>query len=71
MAQYPYPPGGYQPGGVYGTPARPPVSPYLNILQGTGNPGVNYYNFTRPALQTQQFYQQQQSYGLPPVEPFG
>jgi hypothetical protein len=64
-AQYPYPtaPGGYQPGGIAGTPARPPVSPYLNITQGLGNPAVNYFNFTRPALQAQQFYQQQQSFG--------
>src|SRR5947208_16346116 len=68
-AQYPYPPG-YGTGGTPGA-ARPPVSPYLNILQGTGNPAVNYYNFTRPALQGQQFYQQQQSFGLGPVEPFG
>jgi hypothetical protein len=58
-AQYPpgYPVGGY-PGGyagqAYTTPTRPPLSPYLNIFQGGGNPAVNYYNFTRPALQAQQ-----------------
>jgi hypothetical protein len=73
-AQYPYPPPGYQPGGASGTPARPPLSPYLNIVNGPGaNPAVNYYNFARPALQAQQYYQQQQSAGLPlPLtEPFG
>jgi hypothetical protein len=75
-------PGGYQggyPGGGYmggfagpnfGAPGRPPLSPYLNILQGTGNPAVNYYNFTRPNLQAQQM--QQQFFNQPPlVEPFG
>jgi hypothetical protein len=72
--QQPYAPLGYQPGGAYGTPARPPVSPYLNILQNNRSPAVNYYNFTRPALQNQQFLQQQQSggaLGVPPSEPFG
>ncbi len=70
--------GGGQPypqiGGVggYPAPARPPVSPYLNILQGTGNPAVNYYNFARPQLQMQQTLQAQQSMSLVPLaEPFG
>jgi hypothetical protein len=69
-AQYPtgYPVGGY-PGGYAGqastTPARPPLSPYLNILQGTGNPAVNYYNFTRPALQAQQQQQLQANQPAP------
>jgi hypothetical protein len=72
-AQYPYPPGS----GTVGFPAqaRPPVSPYLNILQGTGIPAVNYFNFARPALQFQQQLQQppplQQFLGPPLVEPFG
>src|SRR4051794_38989179 len=71
--QQPYAPPGYQPGGAFGTPARPPVSPYLNLLQNNRSPAVNYYNFTRPALQNQQFFQQQQSgnLGVPPSEPFG
>lgn len=53
---YPYPPQAYgtPPGGMAG----PPLSPYLNLLNGPGNAGVNYYNFVRPNLQ-----QQQQSYG--------
>jgi hypothetical protein len=76
LAQPPYQPP-FQPGyGVGGFPvipsARPPLSPYLNLLQGTGNPAVNYFNFTRPALQAQQFFQQPPSFGLPPAgEPFG
>jgi hypothetical protein len=56
-AQYPTP---YAPaGGQYGTvqpnayQPRPPVSPYLNLLN-RGNAGVNYYNFVRPQLQAQQ-----------------
>jgi hypothetical protein len=71
--QAPFAPPGYQPGGAFGTPARPPVSPYLNLLQGNRNAGVNYYNFTRPALQNQQYLQQQQSgtLGALPSEPFG
>jgi len=32
-----------------------PLSPYLNLLNGTGqNPAANYYNLTRPFLQQQQ-----------------
>ncbi len=58
-AQYPYP----YPPQAYGTPgsmAGPPLSPYLNLLNGPGNnAGVNYYNFVRPQLQLQQ----QQQFG--------
>src|SRR6478736_6773748 len=74
VAQYPtgYPVGGY-PGGyagqAYTSPSRPPLSPYLNILQGNGNPAVNYFNFTRPALQAQQQQQIQMSQG-PATEAF-
>lgn len=28
-----------------------PLSPYLNLLNGVGNPAVNYYNIARPFLQ--------------------
>jgi len=58
-AQYPYP----YPPQAYGTPpgglAGPPLSPYLNLQNGRGNPAVNYYNFVQPQLQLQQ----QQYYG--------
>src|SRR5436305_13542545 len=53
---YPYPPQAY---GSPGGRAGPPLSPYLNLLNGPGNPAVNYYNFVRPNLQLQQ----QQLYG--------
>lgn len=59
VAQYPYP---YPPQAYSSTPggmAGPPLSPYLNLLNGPGGPGVNYYNFVRPQLQLQQ----QQYYG--------
>ena len=52
-AQYPYP---YQQPGYANPPggiAGPPLSPYLNLLNG-GNPAVNYYNFVRPQLALQQ-----------------
>ncbi|HLW66252.1 MAG TPA: hypothetical protein VKS79_13145 [Gemmataceae bacterium] len=40
--------GAYNYGGYSGM-SRPPLSPYLNMLSGTGtNAGVNYYNFVRP-----------------------
>ena len=59
-AQYPFPynqpPYAQQTGGMAG----PPLSPYLNLLNGNGNPAVNYYNFVRPQLQQQQ---QMQAYG--------
>jgi hypothetical protein len=32
-------------------PQQSPISPYLNLLNGTGNPATNYYNFARPLLQ--------------------
>jgi len=54
--QYPFP---YAPAGGQNTAqqpnayqSRPPVSPYLNLLN-RGNPGVNYYNFVRPQIQAQ------------------
>lgn len=66
-AQYPYsgtPSGGYpQPGFTPGTaPYAPnaynrsnqPLSPYLNLLRGQGNPGIDYYYGVRPALQSAQ-----------------
>ena len=60
VAQNPFP---YQSQGGFGSSpggmAGPPLSPYLNLLNGPGNPGVNYYNFVRPQLQMQQ----QQFYG--------
>jgi hypothetical protein len=41
---------------------RPPVSPYLNLLNGGGSPAVNYYGIVRPELrfqtQSQQLSQQ-------------
>src|SRR5262249_22906092 len=76
-AQYTPPGYGYPnygaPGvGAYGAGvARSPLSPYLNITAGVNNPAVNYYNFTRPALQAQAALQQQNQ-SLPPLgEPFG
>jgi hypothetical protein len=58
-AQYPYP---YQnnAGSPPRSPAGPVLSPYLNLNNGSGNAGVNYYNFVRPQLQLQQ---QQQFFG--------
>jgi hypothetical protein len=76
-AQYPAtfnPSGGYT-GAVFGpnmgTPVSPPLSPYLNILGGGRNPAVNYFNFTRPALQAQQQFQQMQAGGGPLAAPLG
>jgi hypothetical protein len=41
---------------------RPPVSPYLNLLNGGSNPAINYYGIVRPELrfqtQSQQLSQQ-------------
>jgi hypothetical protein len=31
-----------------GPPARPAVSPYLNLLRPGNSPGVNYYGLVRP-----------------------
>ena len=46
------------PGGVG---QRPTFSPYLNLLGGAGNPGLNYLGLVRPQQQlTQQFNQLQQ-----------
>jgi hypothetical protein len=41
---------------------RPPVSPYLNLLNGGGNAAINYYGIVRPELrfQTQQQQTSQQ-----------
>ena len=58
-AQYPYPYAPQSYGSTPGSLAGPPLSPYLNLLSGPGNAGVNYYNFVRPNLQLQQ----QQYYG--------
>ncbi len=47
------------PGG--GAASRPTVSPYLNLLGGYGNPGLNYLGIVRPQQQLlQQFGQIQQ-----------
>ena len=44
-----------------GTGQRPTFSPYLNLLGGSGNPGLNYLGLVRPQQQlTQQFNQLQQ-----------
>jgi hypothetical protein len=62
-AQYPYP---YPTaGGVYTSP----LSPYLNLQNGRGLPGVNYYNFVRPGLQAQQ-QQYSGNVGLANIDPF-
>jgi hypothetical protein len=64
---YPYPSTAYGPGGRAG----PVLSPYLNLLNGRGNPAVNYYNFVQPNLQLQQ---QQQLYGgggYAALDPYG
>ena len=42
------------------TPTRPVFSPYLNLLGGTGNPGLNYYGIVRPQMQLQQQFNQLQ-----------
>ena len=41
-------PGQYQPN-IYGR-ANQPLSPYLNLLRGQGNPGIDYYYGVRPGL---------------------
>jgi hypothetical protein len=33
---------------------QPPVSPFLNINRGGGNPAVNYFGIVQPQLQTAQ-----------------
>jgi hypothetical protein len=68
-AQYPYP----YPSTAYGQGGRPgPVlSPYLNLLNGRGNPAVNYYNFVQPNLQMQQQQQMGGGYGFAPLDPYG
>jgi hypothetical protein len=63
-AQYPYP----YPNAAVGS-AQSPLSPYLNLQSGRGNPAVNYYNFVRPGLQAQQ--QQYSGYGgFTNIDPF-
>jgi hypothetical protein len=70
MAQnpYPYPPQAYgpTPGGMAG----PPLSPYLNLLNGPGNAGVNYYNFVRPNLQLQQQGYGGSGGGISAIDPY-
>lgn len=43
-------PGQYQPN-IYGRKNQP-LSPYLNLLRGQGNPGIDYYYGVRPGLQS-------------------
>src|SRR5689334_17054623 len=56
------PPAYYQPPVVrpsLQSPAvRPPISPYLNLANGVGNPAVNYYGIVRPELRAQAQQQQ-------------
>jgi hypothetical protein len=40
------------------TPARPTVSPYLNLLRRDAGPVPNYYSLVRPQLQQQAINQQ-------------
>jgi hypothetical protein len=35
----------------FGPAYRPPVSPYLNLLQGNNSPGFNYFTQVRPQLE--------------------
>lgn len=42
-------------------PARPTISPYLNLLRENVSPIPNYYSLVRPQLQQQRINQQQQS----------
>ena len=53
-----------------GPPLRPPVSPYLNLVNGfNGNTAINYYGIVRPqidfARQLQMLQFQQQGYYNP------
>ena len=43
-------PGAYQPN-IYSR-RNQPLSPYLNLLRGQGNPGIDYYYGVRPGLQS-------------------
>lgn len=43
-------PGQYQPN-IYGR-RNQPLSPYLNLLRGQGNAGIDYYYGVRPGLQS-------------------
>ena len=43
-------PGQYQPN-IYGRQNQP-LSPYLNLLRGQGNSGIDYYYGVRPGLQS-------------------
>ena len=45
---YPAAPGQYQPN-MYSRQNQP-LSPYLNLLRGQGNPGIDYYYGVRPGL---------------------
>jgi hypothetical protein len=46
------------------TPARPTVSPYLNLLRQGAGPVTNYYTQVRPQQQQQAINQQQQAINL-------
>jgi hypothetical protein len=51
----PVPPGGGA--------SSPPLSPYLGLLSGTGNPGLNYLGIVQPQMQlAQRFNQLNQQY---------
>ncbi|MEQ8848753.1 hypothetical protein [Botrimarina sp.] len=46
------------------SPARPTVSPYLNLLRENRSPVPNYYSLVRPQLQQFQFEQETQQIQL-------
>lgn len=48
-------------GGSRYVPARPTVSPYLNLLRTNNSPVPNYYSLVRPQLQQYSINEQQQS----------
>lgn len=39
--------------------SEPYVSPYMNLILPTGDPGYNYMNFVQPQIQQQRYNQQQ------------
>ncbi len=54
LGQYPGAGGSPQPPTFGNRQQQSPLSPYLNLLNGSGaNPAANYYNLTRPFLQQQ------------------
>jgi hypothetical protein len=46
------------------TPAKPTISPYLNLLRRDGAPVTNYYTQVRPQQQQQAINQQQRAVNL-------